>query len=86
MGTAKKALVERSNGKVRRRSTFYISPETAQLLRIFALLRKIEMSEIVEAAVRSYLKRECRRVDETTREMIRAAVGSSPTKSRKIRR
>ncbi|MBZ0121730.1 MAG: hypothetical protein K8H88_32335 [Sandaracinaceae bacterium] len=48
--------VERA-GAPRRRITAYLSPETAKTLRIFCASEAVEMSIVIEAALKSYLEK-----------------------------
>lgn len=47
--------VERA-GAPRRRITAYLSPETAKTLRIFCASEAVEMSIVIEAAIKNYLE------------------------------
>lgn len=48
--------VERA-GAPRRRVTAYLSPETAKSLRIFCASEAVEMSIVIEAALKNYLEK-----------------------------
>jgi hypothetical protein len=50
------AVIERSDGRLRRRMTLYLSPELARALKVHAAERDAEMSDIVAAAVEAFLE------------------------------